>query len=113
MWPVQVALECFHVPAYCPSLNHDLHFVLCDFGRNGQAFVETDPAHSDRDAVINDLLAGEYDRPLNVIAVNLAEGRACDVSETIAKALVKSGDLLTDGVSAFVATHLVHAAKPQ
>ena len=25
----------------------DLHFVLCDFGRSGQAYVETDPTEAD------------------------------------------------------------------
>jgi hypothetical protein len=73
--------------------------------------VETDPAHADRNTVICNLIAGEYERPLNVIAFNLAEGWACDVSESIAKALMKSGDLLTAGTSAFVATHLVEAAR--
>jgi hypothetical protein len=33
-----------------PQLSDDLHFVLCDFGENGQAFVETDPDHADRNA---------------------------------------------------------------
>ena len=98
-------------PPLVPSLGHDLHFVLCDFGKNGHAFVETDPAHADRDTVINNLIAGEYERPLNVIAVNLAEECARDVSESIAKAIVKDGALLTAGTSAFVAAHLVEAAR--
>jgi hypothetical protein len=98
-------------PPLVPSLGHDLHFVLCDFGKNGQAFVEADPAQADLSTIIRNLIAGEYERPLSVIAFNLAEGWACDVSESIAKALLKSGDLLTAGTSAFVATHLVEAAR--
>ena len=27
-----------------PSLDADVHFVLCDFGRAGLAYVETGPA---------------------------------------------------------------------
>ena len=99
-------------PPLVPSLGHDdLHFMLCDSGKNGHAFVETDPAYADRNTIISNLIAGEYERPLNVIAFNLAEGWACDVSESIAKALMKSGDLLTAGTSTFVATHLVEAAR--
>jgi hypothetical protein len=98
-------------PPLVPSLGHDLHFVLCDFGKNGHAFVETDPAHADRNAIICNLIAGEYERPLNVIAFNLAEGLACDVSESIAKAIMKGGAVLTDGTSAFVVAHLVEAAR--
>ena len=98
-------------PPLVPSLGHDLHFVLCDFGRSGQAFVETDPDHADRNTIIGNLIAGQYERPLNVIAFNVAEGWACDVSESIAKAIMKSGGLLTAGTSAFVAAHLVEAAR--
>src|SRR3979409_1963269 len=99
------------MPSLVPSLGHDLHFVLCDFGKNGHAFVETDPTHADRNTVIRNLIAGEYERPLSVIAFNLAEGWVYDVSESIAKALMKSGDLLTEGTSTFVAAHLVEAAR--
>ena len=98
-------------PPLVPSLGHDLHFVLCAFGKNGHAFVETDPAYADRNTIISNLIAGEYERPLNVIAFNLAEGLACDVSESIAKAIMKGGAVLSDGTSAFVAAHLVEAAR--
>ena len=30
-----------------PSLDQDLHFVLCAFGRSGLGYVETDPAEAD------------------------------------------------------------------
>jgi hypothetical protein len=98
-------------PPLFPSLDHDLHFVLCDFGKNGQAFVKTDPAHADRNTVICNLIAGEYERPLNVIAFNLAEGWVCDVSESVAKAITKSGASLTAGTSAFVETHFVQIER--
>jgi hypothetical protein len=93
-------------PPLVPSLGHDVHFVLCDFGKNGHAFVETDPTHADVNTVIRNLIAGEYQRPLTVIAFNLAEGWACDVSESIAKAIMKSGASLTTGTRAFVEAHL-------
>jgi hypothetical protein len=53
-----------------PSHDHDVHLVLCDFGEHGTAYVETDPTNADRNAVIRTLLAGEYDRPISVIAFN-------------------------------------------
>ena len=50
-------------PPLVPSLGHDdLHFVLCDFGKNGHAFVETEPAYADRNTIISNLIAGEYER---------------------------------------------------
>jgi hypothetical protein len=98
-------------PPLVPLLGHDLHFVLCDFGKNGQAFAETDPALADRNTIIRNLIAGEYERPLSVIAFNLAEGWVCDVSESVAKAIMKAGTSLTAGTSAFVEAHLVEPAR--
>jgi hypothetical protein len=36
----------------------DLHFVLCDFGRSGQAYVETDPSQADASTIVRNLLDG-------------------------------------------------------
>jgi hypothetical protein len=96
---------------FVPSLGDDLHFVLCDVGKNGHAFVETDPAHADRNTIIRNLIAGEYERPLSVIAFNLAEGWACDVSQSVAKAIKKADASLTAGTRAFVEAHLVEQAR--
>src|SRR5262245_47400667 len=58
----------------------DLHFVLCDFGRSGQAYVETDPAEADASTIV----LGQYDRPVRILALNVEEGWVRDVSEIIA-----------------------------
>ena len=34
-------------PPPAPSLDQDLHFVLCGFGGAGLAYVETDPTKAD------------------------------------------------------------------
>jgi hypothetical protein len=52
----------------------DLHFVLCDFGRSGQAFVETDPTQADASTIVRNLLDGHYHRPVRVLALNVEEG---------------------------------------
>jgi hypothetical protein len=62
----------------------DLHFVLCDFGRSGQAYVETDPTEADASTIVRNLLGGQHDRPLRVLALNVEEGWVRDVSEIIA-----------------------------
>ena len=33
----------------------DLHFVLCDFGRSGQAYVETDPTGAAASTIVRNL----------------------------------------------------------
>jgi hypothetical protein len=62
----------------------DLHFVLCDFGRSSQAYVETDPTEADASTIVRNLLQGQYDRPVRVLALNVEEGWVRDVSEIIA-----------------------------
>ena len=49
----------------------DLHFVLCDFGRSGQAYVETDPTQADASTIVRNLLDGQYHRPVRVLAINV------------------------------------------
>jgi hypothetical protein len=87
----------------------DLHFVLCDFGRSGQAYVETDPTEADASTIVRNLLQGQYDRAVRVLALNVEEGWVRDVSEIIA---AKVQDMarheeqeLTAGTRAFVEAH--------
>ena len=56
-----------------PSLDADIHLVLCRFGRAGLAYVETDPAEADATTVIQNLLYGRYGEPLRVVALNVSE----------------------------------------
>jgi hypothetical protein len=94
------------------SFGHDLHLVLCDFGAGGQAFAKVNLTHADRKTVICELIAGEYEAPLAVVAINLAEGWARDVSGAIAQAIKTMVDdaVLTAGTRAFVRTHLIKIA---
>ena len=55
-------------PPLAPS-HSATHLVLCDYGALGTAYVETDPEAAGRDAIVRDLIAGEYEKPLRVIAL--------------------------------------------
>jgi hypothetical protein len=46
-----------------PRRGADLHFVLCDFGKLGQAYMETDPHEADRDAIVSGLVSGQCPQP--------------------------------------------------
>ena len=93
-------------PSLVPSPDHDLHFVLCDFGKYGKTYIETDPREADRDTIVRNMIDGQYDRPVRVIALNTAEGWSRDVSEEIAKAVLAAAEVddrvLTVGTSTFV-----------
>jgi hypothetical protein len=59
------------------------YVVLDDFGRIGRAWEDA----ADRETVIRDLLAGEYYKPVYIVAFNTAEGWSRDVSTDIADEL--------------------------
>ena len=87
----------------------DLHFVLCDFGRSGQAYVETDPTEADASAIVRNLLRGQYDRPVRGLALNVEEDWVRDVSEIIAAKVQdvarREEQGLTAGTRAFIEAH--------
>jgi hypothetical protein len=61
-----------------------LYFIKSDFGRLGQAFVETDPDHNSRLQVIADLYSGEVKNPLQILECNPVEKICNDISLDIA-----------------------------
>ena len=99
-----------------PSLNEDVHFVLCDFGRAGLAYVETDPPDADATTVVQNLLQRQHERPLRVIALNADEGWSRDVSESIAAKVQDvaqhEGRELTTRTTAFIEDHIGRALQP-
>ena len=74
-------------PSIVPGgIDRDVYLVLDDFGL-GCAWRETNVEDTDLEAVINDLLEGQYKNPVCVIGFNLSEGWVRDVSEEIARKL--------------------------
>lgn len=74
-------------PSIVPNdrLDKDFYFVLEDF-KSGAAFRETDEG-IEYTTLIDDLLSGQYDQVLRVVAFNPVEGWSRDASEDIAQAL--------------------------
>jgi hypothetical protein len=69
-----------------------VYIVLNDFGSLGRAYCETDEAEADQATIIENILTGQYSHPLRVVAFNTAEGWARDVTEDIARAVLKRAD---------------------
>jgi hypothetical protein len=84
LWSTKLSARVMNPAPLAPSIDQDLRFVLCAFGRSGLAYLETDPMEADATTIVHALLRGLYDRPLRVIALNLDEGWSQDVSEAIA-----------------------------
>jgi hypothetical protein len=74
-------------PSIVPGIDQDVYLVLDDFGRLGCAWRETNVQDTDLEAVIDDLLEGQYSNPVRIISFNTAEGWSRDVSEDLAQEL--------------------------
>ena len=74
-------------PSIAPNdrLHKDFYLVLEDF-RAGAAFRETDEG-IDYTTLIDDLLSGQHDQVLRIVAFNPVEGWSRDASEDVAHAL--------------------------
>jgi hypothetical protein len=72
-------------PSIVPGIDRDVYLVLDDFGRMGCAWRETNVEDTDLEAVIDDLLEGQYSNPVRIIGFNLSEGWVRDVSEQVAR----------------------------
>ena len=81
-----------------------VYLVLQDFGSLGQAYRETDPSQADRQTVLSNLLSGQYERPLRIVAFNTKEGWARDVTTDFANEALAYPDQddLSAAVRAFV-----------
>jgi hypothetical protein len=102
-------------PSIIPN-GQTVHLVLCDFGRQGLAYVETEPVITERD-VVDNLLEEQYERPVEIIAFNVGEGWARDVSEDIAAAAAERARSLNlkvgAGTKAFLEEQLGEELEPE
>jgi hypothetical protein len=79
-------------------------------GRLGRAFRETDIEQADLDTVISDLMSGQYNDPVRVVAFNTTERWSEDVSQDVAREIMRrlglAGDVLPSSLQSFVDRHL-------
>ena len=75
-------------PSIAPNeVERDIYLVLDDFGHLGRAWRETDEAGTNRPTLVHNLLEGQYENPVRIVAFNTAEGWCRDVTVDIADAL--------------------------
>ncbi len=99
-------------PSIAPNgLEPDIYLVLDDFGRLGRAWRETDEAGASRPTLVRNLLEGQYENPVRIVAFNIAEGWCRDVTLDIADELRRSYpefDEMPDSVLKFLGTASRH-----
>ena len=75
-------------PSIAPHDGHeDVYIVLDDFGSLGRAWRETAEAGANRATLVRNLLDGQYENPVCVVAFNTKEGWSRDVTVDIADEL--------------------------
>ena len=87
-------------PSIVPGGDQSVYLVLDDFGRHGRAWRETDSEATDLEAIILDLLEGQYSDPVRVVGFNTGEGWSRDVSEDVAHEIRHRCDLQGSDVPA-------------
>jgi hypothetical protein len=57
-----------HTTSLAPEFDVTVHIVLDDFGKAGRAYRETAEEAANFDAVVDDLMTGQFNNPVRVIA---------------------------------------------
>jgi hypothetical protein len=74
-------------PSIVPDGHEDIYMVLDDFGSLGRSWRETGELATSRATVLRNLLNGQYENPVRIVAFNTAEGWSRDVTVDIADEL--------------------------
>jgi hypothetical protein len=97
-------------PSIVPG-GHDqtVYLVADDFGRIGRAWIEADYEGTDLETVIQDLMSGQYNNPIRVIAFNTTVRWSEDVSEAVPSEIRRRCDLqmcdVPSAIQDFVESH--------
>jgi hypothetical protein len=82
-------------PSIVPDENdRTIYLVADDLGKPGRAWREADYEATNLETVIQDLLTGQYSKPIRVVGFNTAECWSEDVSVNVAQELRRRCDLL-------------------
>jgi hypothetical protein len=98
-------------PSIVPSTDDETVYLVLDcYGRGlGCVWREAEAGATDLETVISDLMSGQYNDPRRVIAFNITEHWADDVSVDIARELRRRADLayedLSSSIEEFVNRH--------
>ena len=81
-------------PSIVPNgADQTVYLVVDRFGRLGTVYRETDIERSDLETTIADLMSGQFNDPVRVIAFNTLEQWAQDVSKDIALEIQSRSDI--------------------
>ena len=80
-------------PSIVPNEHDQTVYLVADYFKTGSVWREADYEDTDLETVIQDLLSGQYNNPMRVVAFNTAEHWSQDVSTDVAQELRRRCDL--------------------
>lgn len=96
-------------PSLVTAYDLAVYLVLDDFGPAGSVYREANES-TDLKTVIDDLITGQYNKPVRVVAFNTAEGWSRHISEDVGREIlqkiVKDGRSLPTATRDFVSNHV-------
>jgi hypothetical protein len=96
-------------PGTVPYGADETIYLVVDRFKNGTVYRETEIERTDLETILSDLLNGQFNDPVRVVAFNTLEHWADDVSADIADEIQTrcdiQGDPVPDHVSDFVQSH--------
>lgn len=76
-------------PGLVPHFDVTVHIVLDDYGKAGRVYRETNEEDTTLGSIVDDLLTGQFNNPVRVVAFNASEGWSRDISEDAAREVVR------------------------
>ena len=97
-----------HTPGLVLHFDVTVHIVLDEFGKAGRAYRETAEEDTTLGSVVDDLLTGQFNNPVRIVAFNTSEGWSRDVSEDVAREVLRrlAGRRLAASSRKFVETYV-------
>jgi len=87
------------VPSIVPyGADQTIYLVTDNFASSGSGYRETEIERADLEAIISDLLSGQFNDPVRVVAFNTLEHWSEDLSAEIAGEIQTRCDIAGDGV---------------
>src|SRR5262249_54504989 len=90
-----------------------VYLVLDDFGSLGRAYREAQKSGANRETVITNMLAGQYENPRRVVAFHTSEGWSRDASQEIAREVLNRASANDARVKASVLKFILSATALQ
>jgi len=81
-----------------------VYLVLDDFGKMGRVWREADADKTDLETVVSDLISGQYNNPIKVIALDPTNHWSDDVSTVVAREIRRRFDLKGEDVAGSIAS---------